>query len=237
VDEGEASLWRPMPPTAEIIVPTKGRASYLAVALASIGPQAARHGAGVLVVDDGPDAGTRDVVLRHGARYLAHPSTRGLNAARNTAIDATDAQLLVFVDDDVAVRPGWLGALLAAADACGEDVGVLTGPIRARFEDHRFATCGREGPPITYLDLGPADVDAEHAWGANMAVRRSAIERAGRFDERRELYGDEQEWQARWRATAGGSAMSPPPRWTTAVPATTRASARLIVSGSCWVSV
>ena len=109
----------------------------------------------------------------------------------------------MFVDDDVAVRTGWLGALLSAADACGEDVGVLTGPIHARFEDHRFATCGREGPPITSLDLGPADVDAPHAWGANMAVRRSAIDRAGRFDERRELYGDEQEWQERWRAAGG----------------------------------
>jgi GT2 family glycosyltransferase len=192
-----------MAPTAEIIVPTKGRASYLDVALASIAPQAAQHGAGLLVVDDGPDAATRAVAERHGARYVAHPSTRGLNAARNTAIDATDARLLVFVDDDVAVRPGWLGALLAAADACSEDVGVLTGPVHARFEDHRFRTCGREGPPITFLDLGPADADAPHAWGANMALRRSAIERTGRFDERRELYGDEQEWQARWRAVGG----------------------------------
>ena len=36
-----------------------------------------------------------------------------------------------------------------------------------------------------------------------MAVRRSAIERAGPFDEARELYGDEQEWQARVKAAGG----------------------------------
>jgi hypothetical protein len=36
-----------------------------------------------------------------------------------------------------------------------------------------------------------------------MAVRRSAVDRAGRFDEARELYGDEQEWQARVKATGG----------------------------------
>jgi len=36
-----------------------------------------------------------------------------------------------------------------------------------------------------------------------MAVRRSAVERAGRFDATRELYGDEQEWQARLRAAGG----------------------------------
>ena len=36
-----------------------------------------------------------------------------------------------------------------------------------------------------------------------MTVRRSALERAGRFDESRELYGDEQEWQRRLRAAGG----------------------------------
>jgi GT2 family glycosyltransferase len=80
---------------------------------------------------------------------------------------------------------------------------VLTGPIHARFEGHRFHLCGREGPPITFTDLGDADRDCDHAWGANMAVRRSAVERAGAFDEARELYGDEQEWQARSKAAGG----------------------------------
>ena len=188
---------------AAVAIPTQRRAPYLEVALASIVPQAHAAGAEVLVVDDGPDEATRGAAERHGARYLPHAAPRGLNAARNTALQATDAQLVCFVDDDVEVRPGWLDALLAAATACPDEVAVLTGPIRARFEDHRFRTCGREGPPITFLDLGPADRDCDHAWGANMAVRRSAIERAGRFDEARELYGDEQEWQARVKAAGG----------------------------------
>jgi GT2 family glycosyltransferase len=140
---------------------------------------------------------------RHGARYLAHEASRGLNAARNTGIDAARSDLLVFVDDDVDVRPGWLGALLEAERAAESDVGVLTGPIHARLEDHRLRCCGREGPPITSQDHGPHDRDVEHAWGANMTVRRTALKRAGRFDETRELYGDEQEWQQRLRASGG----------------------------------
>ena len=188
---------------AAVVIPTQRRAPYLEVALASIVPQAHAAGAEVLVVDDGPDEATRAAAERHGARYLPHAAPRGLNAARNTALQATDARLVCFVDDDVEVRPGWLDALLAAATACPDEVAVLTGPIHARFEGHRFRTCGREGPPITFLDLGPADRDCDHAWGANMAVRRSAIERAGTFDEARELYGDEQEWQARVKAAGG----------------------------------
>jgi GT2 family glycosyltransferase len=188
---------------AAVAIPTQRRASYLEVALASVAPQARAAGADVMVLDDGPDEDTRAAAERHGARYLRHEAPRGLNAARNTALAATDAELVCFVDDDVEARPGWLEALLAAAAACPEDVAVLTGPIQARFEGHRFRTCGREGPPVTFLDLGPEDRDCDHAWGANMAVRRSAVERAGPFDETRELYGDEQEWQGRVKATGG----------------------------------
>jgi GT2 family glycosyltransferase len=188
---------------AAVVIPTQHRAPYLEVALASIVPHPSAAGAEVLVVDDGPDEATRAAAERHGARYLRHDAPRGLNAARNTALRATDAPLVCFVDDDVEVRPGWLDALLGAAAACPDEVAVLTGPVRPRFENHRFRACGREGPPITFLDLGPADRDCDHAWGANMAVRRSAIERAGAFDEARELYGDEQEWQARVKAAGG----------------------------------
>ena len=188
---------------AAVAIPTQDRASYLEVALASVMAQARAAGAEVLVVDDGPTEATRAAAERHGARYVRHDAPRGLNAARNSALDATDAELVCFVDDDVEVRPGWLDALLAAADACPDEVGVLAGPIHARFEGHRFRICGREGPPVTFLDLGPDDRDCDHAWGANMAVRRSAVQRAGPFDETRELYGDEQEWQARVKAAGG----------------------------------
>lgn len=192
-----------MEPTATIIVPTRRRAGYLDVALGSIAPQAAAARAELLVVDDGPDEATRAAAQRHGARYVAHPASRGLNAARNSGIDAAAADLLVFVDDDVEVRPGWLEALLAADAVADPAVGVLTGPIHARFEDHRLRSCGRERPPITTQDHGTRDRDVDSAWGANMTVRRAAIARAGRFDETRELYGDEQEWQGRLRAAGG----------------------------------
>jgi GT2 family glycosyltransferase len=192
-----------VPAPAAVILPTAGRPGYLEVALASIVPQASAHGADVLVVDDGPTDATREVAARHGVRYVAHDRGRGLNAARNTGARETTAPLLAYVDDDVEVHAGWLAALVVADAAQPTDVGVFTGPILARFDDHPLHLCGREDPPITHLDLGPADRDCEHAWGANMAVRRSALERVGPFDEARELYGDEQEWQARLKAGGG----------------------------------
>ncbi len=192
-----------MMPRATVIIPTQRRAQYLDVALASILPQAAREGAGVLVVDDGGDPATQAAAARHGAEVLVLDPARGLNAARNAAAAHVDSDLLVYVDDDVRVRPGWLAALARAHEREPADVGVLTGPIIARIEDHPYRTCGREGLPITFLDLGGADTDAPHAWGANMTVRRSALELIGPFDETLGLYGDEQEWQARLLAAGG----------------------------------
>ncbi len=201
---GAVPRFRPAPaPSAAIIVPTQNRPDYLDVALASIVPQAAEHGAELIVVDDGPSEATQAVARRHGARCIAHDRSRGLNAARNSGIAATSAELLVFVDDDVEVAPGWLGALLRGAAELPADAGVLTGPIRWRVEGRRFRACGREGGPITWQDFGDEDGDCPHAWGANMTIRRSAIERAGPFEESHALYGDEAEWQARWTQAGG----------------------------------
>jgi GT2 family glycosyltransferase len=190
-----------VPAPAAVILPTAGRPAYLDVALASIVPQARALGADVLVVDDGPSDQTRAIAERHGARYVAHDRSRGLNAARNTGARETNAPLLAYVDDDVEVHAGWLASLIVADASQPADIGVFTGPILARFDDHPLPLCGREDPPITHLDLGPQDRDCDHAWGANMAVRRAALQRVGPFDERRELGGDEEEWQA--RVTAG----------------------------------
>jgi GT2 family glycosyltransferase len=192
-----------MAPSASILFPTRRRRDYLAVALASVAPQAVEHGAEVIVVEDDPvDPDTEGLVWRHGGRYFAHGAPRGINVARNTAIDAAYGSLLCFLDDDVEVWPDWLAALLAAAEACPEHE-AFGGPIRPRLEGTNLHACGRESLPVTALDLGAADLDAEHVWGANMALRRGALERIGRFDPALGGAGDEEDWQRRLRAGGG----------------------------------
>src|SRR5215212_4471356 len=100
-----------MPPPASLLFPTRRRREYLAVALASVAPQAAAHGAEIVVVEDDPaDPETERLVTGHGG-------PRGINAARNSAIDAATGELLCFLDDDVEAWPGWLDTLLAAVRA------------------------------------------------------------------------------------------------------------------------
>ncbi len=165
-------------------------------------PQAAAAGVAVLVVDDAdaPDESARAVAAVAGARIVDGPA-RGINGARNAGVAAAgDAEWLFFLDDDVEVHPGWLEALLGAAAAAPDEVGFLTGPIHARFEDHPLRSCGRERPPITTFDRGPHDTDAPVAWGVNLGVRRAVLDLVGPFDGRLVNGGDEEELQQRWRS-------------------------------------
>ena len=187
--------------SASVVIPTRGRAGYLDVALASVAPQAARAGADIVVVTDGEDVLTAAVAGRYGARLLALPAGAGANAKRNAGVACAAGDVIVFIDDDIWAPPGWLDALLSGIGSAGCD--VVGGPIRARLDGGGPRSCGREGAPITTLDLGPVDCDAELVWGANMAVRRAALERVGPFDEALDGCGEEEDWQRRFVAGGG----------------------------------
>jgi len=184
------------------VIPTRRRPQYLDIALATVVPQVRAAGAEVIVVNDGQDPDTDAVARRHGAHVIAPPPPGGLNAARNAGIDAAGAELVVLIDDDIAAPAGWLDAMLAGATSAPE-VDVFGGPIRAALEGGGPRSCGRESAPITTLDLGTADRDVPLVWGANMALRRRALERAGRFDERWHGPGDEEDWERRYTAAGG----------------------------------
>jgi glycosyltransferase involved in cell wall biosynthesis len=216
------------PPTeglpVAIVLPTRGRRAGLEIALESIAPQARTLGADIVVVEDGGSE-ARGAAERHGARWVGLETARGPNAARNAGIAATAAELIVLAEDDVRAPDGWLAALVGAA-AAHPDVDVFGGPIRGVVEGRRWRTCGREWPPISSFHRGDADREVDLVFAGNMAVRRSAVARIGPFAESLGLYpageearriaaassgsapvagffGDEEEWQDRYRAAGG----------------------------------
>ena len=194
---------QPMDPAVSIVVPTRGRAAYLEITLDSLRRQHTGTPYELLVVDDGATDATPQVAERYGARVVGRGGSRGLNASRNIGVREARADLIAFVDDDVLVPPGWVDALVEGA-ARHPEAEAFGGPIRPRFEGRAPRACGREEPPITTLDLGPEDVEAEMVWGANFAVRRPAVERIGEFDESLDRgHGDEEDWLLRLRAAGG----------------------------------
>lgn len=188
--------------TTSIVIPTRDRPQYLEATLCSILPQANGEECEVIVVDDSGAESAQTVAARPGVRYLAHGHPLGANAARNTGVDGSAGDLVIFLDDDVQVCEGWLEAFLGASKARPE-VDVFAGAILPLLEGSPARSCGREAPPITTLDLGPVDIETRFAWSANMAVRRAAFTRTGEFDPTLHGQGEEQEWQERLQALGG----------------------------------
>ncbi len=191
----------PTPPIVSVVIPTIGRPSYLGVTLASVMPQAEAVGAEVVIVNDGGDPETERVASSHGAKVVSLPERLGVNGARNTGLRAALSDLVILLDDDVEVSPGWLTAMLTGARE-NPDHEVVGGPIRGRVEGGPRG-CGREPPPISTYDFGPRDRDVPFMFGGNTAFRKSAFERVGYFQDELSGRGDEEEWMLRYTAAGG----------------------------------
>ena len=189
-------------PVVSVVLPTRDRADYLAVTLTSLTAQDLDEPYEVIVVDDGSSDSTPAVIERAGVKTIRNESPHGPNAARNSGTRTAAADLIALVDDDIDAPQGWLRAFVEGA-ARHPDAEAFGGPIRARFDGPAPGGCGRESPPITTLDLGPDDVEAELVWSANMLFRRRAFERVGPFDEGLPTGGDEEEWLRRLRSQGG----------------------------------
>lgn len=189
-------------PLVSVVIPTRNRAPYLDVALGSLISQELEGPFELLVADDCSSDATPAIIGKRGVRCVRAERPRGLNAARNAGVEATTAELVAFLDDDVYVPPGWLQAVLDGASR-HPHADAFGGPIRARFEGKTPSSCGRETAPITTLDLGERDTEAPMVWGANMVVRRASLEKIGPFDETVAGHGDEEDWLLALRAAGG----------------------------------
>ncbi len=182
---------RPLP-TASVVVCTRDRTADLAQCLPGLLRLAAQgHEVNeVIVVDNCPsnDSTARLVASYPTIRYLREPRP-GLDVARNRGLLAATAEVVAFTDDDAQVDPGWLSALLRNFD--DPWVAVVTG-ITMPLELETEAQCWFEqtngfgrGFVCKKFDATNVDIRGTGQLGAgvNMAIRRSAVEEIGLFDE------------------------------------------------------
>lgn len=115
-------------------------------------------------------------------RVLPNTATPGLSGSRNTGMQAGDAPVICFLDDDAVPRAGWRDAVVEAF--AEEEVIGIGGLITPRFltADGRSAPRPRWLPEEQYWAVGcdypsmPAPgEDIRNPIGAAMAVRRSAL--------------------------------------------------------------
>src|SRR5207248_7970393 len=101
-----------------VIIPTRDRWPLLSVTLRSALAQE-DVALEVVVVDDGSTDETPERLASESderVRVIRHPESRGVAAARNSAIEAARGEWIAFLDDDDLWAPHKLHTQLAAAD-------------------------------------------------------------------------------------------------------------------------
>jgi glycosyltransferase involved in cell wall biosynthesis len=162
-----------------VVIPTRDRPEWLSRALASMAPQAGSLG-GVIVVDSASRSPEVAQVARaFGARYLRE-DVPGASRARNRGWREATTDFVVFLDDDLLVRPGWADALADAVSS--RDVAFVAG--RVALPDGAVDPTG-----FALIDRGDArilDAKTRGVMGgtANLLVSRQALAAVGGFDER-----------------------------------------------------
>ncbi len=113
-----SELIRPSRPLVSCIVPTMNRPEKLQRALQSLVSQSYDNWEAIVVNDAGEDVHelVSKIDPKGRIKYLCHSSNKGLSAARNTGIWASQGELLCYLDDDDRFLPEHLTTLVSALE-------------------------------------------------------------------------------------------------------------------------
>src|ERR1700674_2612312 len=174
-----------VPLTATVVIPTRNRGRMVEECLRSM--MALHHkDLRILVIDQSTDDETRAsaeaIAVGDPRVTIVRSATVGASVARNLAAELTTSDIIAFADDDCAVDPGWLDALLREF----RDPRVVA--VYGRVIPPGFTT--RNGTEIAFKESLERTEFSGHVppWhvghGASMALRRSALAAIGGFDVR-----------------------------------------------------
>ena len=186
------------PAEITVVLCTYNRSLLLADALSALVQQRHAPPYEVVVVDNNSTDDTREIVTRFVpegiVRYTAEP-LQGLSHARNRGIATATADIIAFTDDDVRANPDWVVSI-ARAFAENPDVDMVGGRVEPEWEADPPPWLPEAGDaPLALLDYGtvPFRIDPMEPRcliGANMAIRRRALQRVGGFSPRLQRVGE-----------------------------------------------
>ena len=167
-----------------VIVATHARPDSIRRLVASLAPELATGSREIIVAENGTPA-PMQLSLEGAALKHLHEPRAGKCRIQNRAIaDAIgESEILVFLDDDLIVAPGYLEAVERFFDTHRE-FAAMKGRILPAEDPEK-----KVGPMAVYLDLPIADhgeevIEVRGVLGANMAFRAGVLKQVGPFDER-----------------------------------------------------
>jgi GT2 family glycosyltransferase/glycosyltransferase involved in cell wall biosynthesis len=180
-------------PGATIVIPVHGHALLTYTCLKSVRENTPAGVYEVVVVDDASPQPT-EVALSEvkGVRFVRNEANRGFVASCNRAAKLARGEVIVFLNNDTIVTPGWLDALTSLLRE-RPDAGLVGAKLI--YPDGRLQEAGglvwRDGSAWNYGRGDDPDKpeynyarEADYCSGACLAVRRELFEQIGGFDSR-----------------------------------------------------
>lgn len=178
-------------PTVSIVIPAYNNLTFTLECLAALQSAGELDTAEVIVIDDASSDETSKVLAKvAGLRLITNPENLGFIRTCNRAAEAAKGEFLIFLNNDVQVRNGWLPALLRPF-AEEKDVGASA--PKMLFPDGRLQEAGAriavdgtaemiglfEDPQLPRWNVRR---EVDYASGACLAVRRKVFGELGGFD-------------------------------------------------------
>jgi GT2 family glycosyltransferase len=198
-----------------VIVVTWNRRNLLRLCLQSLTRQDLNQTFEVVVVDNGSDDGSPEMVLmeygkstRVHVKLIRNRENRGFCAANNQGFAASDAEFVALLNNDAEAEPHWLASLVSAFENRPE-VGMAASKILVHEDPRRIDKAGHliypdgqnRGRGSGELDRGQYDRIEEVLWpdGCAAMYRRAMLDEIGGFDEDFFAYADDAELGLRAR--------------------------------------
>jgi GT2 family glycosyltransferase len=203
-----------------VVVVTWNRRDLLRSCLQSLTRQQLNQPFEVVVVDNGSDDGTPEMVLREFGsnpafrlKLIRNPDNRGFCAANNQGFAASTSDLIALLNNDAEAEPDWLRGLAGAfedgAFERGHQIGMAASKILVYEDPRRIDKAGHliypdgqnRGRGSGELDAGQYDRIEEVLWpdGCAAMYRREMLDEIGGFDEDFFAYADDAELGLRAR--------------------------------------
>jgi GT2 family glycosyltransferase len=167
----------------------------------------------IIVVDDGSKDDTLAVARRAATRgevtVVHSPRNRGCPHARNLGLGRARGEIVAFIDADGFADPAWLREIVAAFAADATVGGVASTVF---FDSNPQVINGAGGTVNRQGWAADLSMNESYEWaqiarealypmGCGMALRRSAVDDVGPFDDRMLNYYDDVDYGVRlWRA-------------------------------------
>jgi GT2 family glycosyltransferase len=139
----------------------------------------------VVVIDHNDDLVAKVRAELPWVRVAANEGKRGLSGARNTGVRFSEGDVVAFLDDDAAARPGWLAGLRESFE--NGEVAVAGTAVQPRWEGGRapnwFPAEFGWVVGCSYRGLPEVKTTVRNPIGASMAVRRAVFGVVGGFSD------------------------------------------------------